>query len=137
MSGVQPNEEVTYVYRFKDAKSAIEWVESNPRIVTMASHIGQPYFENKIPYAPWSIDITVTEKQHTQRRSVAKAAKALENYDNNDVECDLIDLLVDLRHFADFYGLKIHQLLDKSYTHYCDEISDAGWSGVMLEEPGD
>ena len=60
-----------------------------------------------------------------QRQSIVNAARALEGYDDRCVEANVIELLTDLRHFADFYGLKMHELLDTSYVHYCDEVSDA------------
>lgn len=67
----------------------------------------------------------VQRRSNTQRRSVARAAKSLEHYDDREVKSNVIDLLTDLRHFADFYGFNMHELLDTSHVHYADELSDA------------
>jgi len=40
---------------------------------------------------------------------------------DEDVETLMIDLITDLRHFADDAGIDFHKVLDMTYQHYLSE----------------
>lgn len=53
---------------------------------------------------------------------------------DNDIETDVQDILVDLRHLCDREGIDFHRKLDMSYTHYSEELAeDGGPAGEKLE----
>lgn len=46
------------------------------------------------------------------------------NYDDNEKETQLTDVLTDIRHFCEMKGLDFDACLDSSYAHYLGEKVD-------------
>ncbi len=55
---------------------------------------------------------------------VEKARAILdENYEDSDIESNVVDLLADLRHFCEAEDVNFHEAADTSYMHYLAEFT--------------
>ena len=64
----------------------------------------------------------------TPERCVAKLKPILENWASAtgiDREASVSDMLTDLRHYCDKYGLNFDYFVDRSYGHYLEEKEEA------------
>lgn len=54
-------------------------------------------------------------------KAVEKALAAMPSYDKRDRDCNLIDLLANIRHYCDDNGLEFGHLDRIAYEHYLEE----------------
>lgn len=61
---------------------------------------------------------------NTVERSIDNACKATDLYPNRDREEQLTDILTDLMHWANAYGVEFGVCYDRAVGHYCYEIME-------------
>lgn len=67
-----------------------------------------------------------------QERCAAKIDPTVREYEHGPgLECGVVDILTDLRHYCDKHGLDFAEACDDSYSHYIEEAADDRRTEVM------